>query len=40
MVGLVLNDQIRRLELLEPAGDGLHRTDGHLAALEWVAGRD
>ena len=40
MVGLVLNDQIRRRQLLQPPGHGLHRAHRHLPALQPVARGD
>ena len=40
VVGLVLNDQIRRWQLLQPSGHGLHRAHRHLPALHPVARGD
>ena len=40
MVGLVLNDQIRYRQLLQPPDHGLHGAHRHLPALQLVAGRD
>ena len=33
VVGLVLNDQIRRRQLLQPPGHGLHRAHRYLAPV-------
>ena len=40
VVGLVLNDQIRRRQQLQPPGHGLHRAHGDLPALQPVARGD
>ena len=40
VVGLVLNDQIRRRQQFKPPGHGLHRAHRHLPALQRVAWSD